>query len=153
MRDTPLSLDEMRERLHRSQEEARELIAESRALRLTLRELVDRSRREREERLRCMVLPQPGQTGFAGGRETGSRATPHPQCVNHDCTFRCDCGEEADYLMRGATRPSLARCRAHTNPHAFDLLELGGKDLRRTPLEERKRALANWFAKLPGRCN
>jgi bifunctional non-homologous end joining protein LigD len=27
MRDTPLSLDEMRERLHRSQEEARELIA------------------------------------------------------------------------------------------------------------------------------
>jgi hypothetical protein len=80
-------------------------------------------------------------------------ATLHPQCVNHDCTCRCDCGEEADYLMRGATRPSLARCRAHTNPHAFDLLELGGKDLRRTPLEERKRALANWFAKLPGRCN
>jgi len=71
MRDTPLSLDEMRERLHRSQEEARELIAESRALRLTLR-----SRREREERLRCMVLPQAGQTGFAGGRETGS-------CLRH----------------------------------------------------------------------
>jgi hypothetical protein len=77
MRDTPLSLDEMRERLDRSQEEALVLIAESRGLRVTLRELVDRSRREREERLRCMVLPQAGQTGFAGGRETGSRLR-HP---------------------------------------------------------------------------
>jgi bifunctional non-homologous end joining protein LigD len=30
---------------------------------------------------------------------------------------------------------------------AFDLLELGGKDLRRTPLEERKRALAKLLPK------
>jgi bifunctional non-homologous end joining protein LigD len=30
---------------------------------------------------------------------------------------------------------------------AFDLLELGGKDLRRTPLEERKRALAKLLRK------
>jgi hypothetical protein len=30
---------------------------------------------------------------------------------------------------------------------AFDLLELGGKDLRRTPLEDRKRALANLLPK------
>jgi bifunctional non-homologous end joining protein LigD len=30
---------------------------------------------------------------------------------------------------------------------AFDLLELGGKDLRRTPLEERKAALAKLFRK------
>jgi hypothetical protein len=49
--------------------------------------------------------------------------------------------------LPGATRPSLARCRAPTNPHAFDLLELGGKDLRRTPLEERKRALAKLVRK------
>jgi bifunctional non-homologous end joining protein LigD len=30
---------------------------------------------------------------------------------------------------------------------AFDLLELGGKDLRRTPLEERKHALAKLIRK------
>jgi bifunctional non-homologous end joining protein LigD len=30
---------------------------------------------------------------------------------------------------------------------AFDLLKLGGKDLRRTPLEERKRALAKLLRK------
>jgi bifunctional non-homologous end joining protein LigD len=30
---------------------------------------------------------------------------------------------------------------------AFDLLELGGRDLRRTPLEERKRALAKLLRK------
>jgi ATP-dependent DNA ligase len=34
---------------------------------------------------------------------------------------------------------------------AFDLLELGGADLRRTPLEERKRALATLLRK-GGRC-
>jgi bifunctional non-homologous end joining protein LigD len=33
---------------------------------------------------------------------------------------------------------------------AFDLLELGGKDLRRTQLEERKGVLTSWSAKPPG---
>jgi bifunctional non-homologous end joining protein LigD len=44
--------------------------------------------------------------------------------------------------------PVFDRLRYDRQPHteavlfAFDLLELGGKDLRRTPLEDRKRALA-----------
>ena len=50
MRDTPLSLDEIRERLNRSHEQARELIAESRWLRLKSRELVESLRHERDER-------------------------------------------------------------------------------------------------------
>jgi bifunctional non-homologous end joining protein LigD len=45
------------------------------------------------------------------------------------------------------------RLRYGRQPHseavlfAFDLLELGGKDLRRTPLEERKAALAKLLRK------
>jgi bifunctional non-homologous end joining protein LigD len=35
----------------------------------------------------------------------------------------------------------------HREVFAFDLLELGGKDLRRTPLEERKRTLAKLVRK------
>jgi hypothetical protein len=44
VRDTPLLL-EMRERFERSHEEAQEVIAESRWLRLKSRELLDRVRR------------------------------------------------------------------------------------------------------------
>jgi bifunctional non-homologous end joining protein LigD len=36
---------------------------------------------------------------------------------------------------------------------AFDLLELGGKDLRRAPLEERKQALAKLVRRAPGPCD
>jgi hypothetical protein len=50
MRDTPLSLDDLRERLERLHEEARESIAESYWLRLKSRELVDTIRGERDEK-------------------------------------------------------------------------------------------------------
>jgi predicted transcriptional regulator len=46
MTDTHLSLQQLRERLDRAHDEAREVIAESRQLRIKLRELVDRLRRE-----------------------------------------------------------------------------------------------------------
>jgi hypothetical protein len=48
MRDTPPSLDEMRERFERSRAEAQEVIAESQWLRLKSSE--DRLRRERQEK-------------------------------------------------------------------------------------------------------
>jgi hypothetical protein len=45
MTDIPLSLQQLRERLDCAHDEAREVIAESRRLRLKARELVDRLRR------------------------------------------------------------------------------------------------------------
>jgi hypothetical protein len=48
--DIPLSLQQLRERLDCAHDEAREVIAESRWLRLKARELVDRLRRKQDER-------------------------------------------------------------------------------------------------------
>jgi ATP-dependent DNA ligase len=67
-------------------------------------------------------------------------------------------------IRRGAQRsastsiPVLDRLRFGRQPQteavlfAFDLLELGGKDLRRAPLEERKRAPAKLVRRGSDRC-
>ena len=71
-------------------------------------------------------------------------------CLRAGMAQACDCSRAGAWIGRGViprSRLPWARSKIEAVLFAFDLLELGGKDLRRSPLEERKRELAKLLRK------